>query len=195
MVGFCLSDLPLKLNTELSKEYTIFLFNATNGITSIINYLCSVDYIAETIQHCSMTMIIGENTSNDADYKTKVKELCQTILDDPALKEVFDGIDKFMEDDEAKELFTKMQSTAESLQMKQQSGLELTAGELEEYNKARDKMMENQVAIAFVAAQSSIQKVHETIGKAVSMVFENGRVPTDEEFESHCCGSGGCGSC
>ena len=54
-----------------------------------------------------MTMIIGETTSNDADYKTKVKELCQTILDDPALKEVFDGIDKFMEDDEAKELFSK----------------------------------------------------------------------------------------
>ena len=151
----------------------------------------SVDYIGETIQDCPMTMIIGETTSNDADYKTKVKELCQTILDDPTLKEVFDGIDKFMEDDDAKELFTKMQSTAESLQMKQQAGLELTAGELEEYNKARDKMMENQVATAFVAAQNSIQKVHETIGKAVSMVFENGRVPTDEEFESHCCGSGG----
>ena len=115
--------------------------------------------------------------------------------DDPEMKEVFEGIDKFMEDDDAKELFTKMQSTAESLQMKQQSGMELTAGEIEEYNKARDKMMENPVATGFVTAQNSIQKVHETIGKAVSMVFENGRVPTDEEFESHCCGSGGCGSC
>ena len=89
----------------------------------------SVDYIGETLQDCVMTMIIGETTSNDADYKTKVKELCQAILDDPTLKEVFDGIDKFMEDDEAKELFSKMQSTGESLQMKQQSGLELTAGE------------------------------------------------------------------
>ena len=54
-----------------------------------------------------MTMIIGESTSSDADYKIKVKELCQTIIDDPALKEVFEGIDKFMENDEAKELFTK----------------------------------------------------------------------------------------
>ena len=88
-----------------------------------------------------------------------------------------------------------MQSKEESLQMNKQSGIELTASEIQEYNKARDKMMENQVATAFVAAQNSIQKVHETIGKAVSMVFENGRVPTDEEFESHCCGSGGCGSC
>ena len=157
--------------------------------------MCSVDYIVETIQHCSMTMIIGENTSNDADYKTKVKELCQTIIDDPALKEVFEGIDKFMENDEAKELFTKMQSTGESLQMKQQSGLELTAGEVEEYNKAREEMMNNPVASAFVGAQETIQGIHQTVGKAISLVFENGRVPTDEEFESHCCGSGGCGSC
>lgn len=153
----------------------------------------SVDYIGDTIQDCLMTMIIGETTSNDADYKTKVKELCQTILDDPALKEVFEGIDKFMEDDEAKELFSKLQSTGESLQMKQQSGLELTAGEIEEYNKSREAMMENPVASAFVGAQEAIQGVHQTIGKAISLVFENGRVPTDEEFESHCCGSGGCG--
>ena len=138
-----------------------------------------------------MTMIIGESTSSDADYKIKVKELCQTIIDDPALKEVFEGIDKFMENDEAKELFTKMQSTGESLQMKQQSGLELTAGEVEEYNKARDEMMNNPVASAFVGAQETIQGIHQTVGKAISLVFENGRVPTDEEFESHCCGSGG----
>ena len=44
-----------------------------------------------------MTMIIGESTTNDADYKTKVKELCQSLLDDPALKEVFESIDKFMQ--------------------------------------------------------------------------------------------------
>ena len=96
-----------------------------------------------------------------------------------------------MENDEAKELFTKMQSTGESLQMKQQSGLELTAGEVEEYNKAREEMMNNPVASAFVGAQETIQGIHQTVGKAISLVFENGRVPTDEEFESHCCGSGG----
>ena len=97
-----------------------------------------------------MTMIIGESTTNDADYKTKVKELCQSLLDDPALKEVFESIDKFMEDDDAKELFSKMQSKGESLQMKQQSGMELTAGEVEEYNKVRDEMMENSEASAFL---------------------------------------------
>ena len=133
-----------------------------------------------------MTMIIGESTTNDADYKTKVKELCQSLLDDPALKEVFESIDKFMEDDDAKELFSKMQSKGESLQMKQQSGVELTAGEVEEYNKIREKMLENDTANAFVQAQESIQSVHQTLGNWVSLVFENGRTPTDEEFAGHC---------
>ena len=91
-----------------------------------------------------------------------------------------------MENDEAKELFSEMQTKGESLQMKQQSGVELTAGEVEEYNKIRDKMLKNEIADAFVKAQESIQSVHQTLGSWVSLVFENGRMPTDEEFASHC---------
>ena len=133
-----------------------------------------------------MTMIIGESSSTEADYKAKAKELCQSLLEDPNLKEVFESIDKFMEDDESKELFSEMQTKGESLQMKQQSGLELTAGEVEEYNKIRDKMLENETANAFVKAQESIQSIHQTLGGWVSLVFENGRMPTEEEFEGHC---------
>ena len=91
-----------------------------------------------------------------------------------------------MENDEAKELFSEMQTKGESLQMKQQSGVELTAGEVEEHNKIRDKMLKNEIADAFVKAQESIQSVHQTLGSWVSLVFENGRMPTDEEFASHC---------
>ena len=96
-----------------------------------------------------------------------------------------------MEDDEAKGLFSEMQTKGESLQMKQQSGVELTAGEVEEYNKIREKMLENDTANAFVQAQESIQSVHQTLGNWVSLVFENGRMPTDEEFAGHC--GPGCG--
>jgi cell fate (sporulation/competence/biofilm development) regulator YlbF (YheA/YmcA/DUF963 family) len=91
-----------------------------------------------------------------------------------------------MDNDGAKELFSEMQTKGESLQMKQQSGVELTAGEVEEYNKIRDKMLENEVANGFVKAQESIQSIHQTLGSWVSLVFENGRMPTDEEFEGHC---------
>ena len=133
-----------------------------------------------------MSIIIGESSSTEANYKAKAKELCQSLLEDPNLKEVFESIDKFMEDDESKELFSEMQTKGESLQMKQQSGLELTAGEVEEYNKIRDKMLENETANSFVKAQESIQSIHQTLGSWVSLVFENGRMPTEEEFEGHC---------
>ena len=133
-----------------------------------------------------MSMIIGESSATKADYKAKAKELCQSLLEDPSFKEVFGAIDSFMENDEAKELFSEMQTKGESLQMKQQSGVELTAGEVEEYNKIRDKMLKNEIADAFVKAQESIQSVHQTLGSWVSLVFENGRMPTDEEFASHC---------
>ena len=133
-----------------------------------------------------MSIIIGESSSTEANYKAKAKELCQSLLEDPNLKEVFESIDKFMEDDESKELFSEMQTKGESLQRKQQSGLELTAGEVEEYNKIRDKMLENETANAFVKAQESIQSIHQTLGSWVSLVFENGRMPTEEEFEGHC---------
>lgn len=133
-----------------------------------------------------MSIIIGESSSTEANYKAKAKELCQSLLEDPNLKEVFESIDKFMEDDESKELFSEMQTKGESLQMKQQSGLELTAGEVEEYNKIRDKMLKNETANSFVKAQESIQSIHQTLGSWVSLVFENGRMPTEEEFEGHC---------
>ena len=125
----------------------------------------------------------GQTASSSADYKASAKELCQALLDDPQLKGVFSAVDDFMANEEAKGLFTEMQSKGESLQMKQQAGLELTAGEVEEYNKARDAMLDNPAAKAFVDAQGKIQSVHETVGSWVSLVFELGRMPTEEEFD------------
>ena len=139
-----------------------------------------------------MSIIIGESTTGVASsYKDKAKELCQALVEDPELKPLFGAIDRFMEDDAAKELFTEMQSKAEGLQMKQQAGLELTAGEVEEYNKARDTMLDSEVAKGFVDAQEAIHGVHETIGRWVSLSFELGRMPTEEEFKGHC--GEGCG--
>ena len=77
-----------------------------------------------------MSMIIGESSSTEADYKAKAKELCQSLLEDPSLKEVFGSIDRFMEDDEAKGLFSEMQTKGESLQMKQEKWLLLSLMEM-----------------------------------------------------------------
>ena len=133
-----------------------------------------------------MSIIIGETPAADTDYKETAKDLCRALLEDARLKGVFEAIDAFMENDEAKGLFSEMQTKGEELQTKQQAGLELTAGEVEEYNKLREKMLDDPAAKAFVEAQESIQSVHQTIGSWVSLVFENGRMPTEEEFAGHC---------
>ena len=133
-----------------------------------------------------MSIIIGETPATGNDYKETAKDLCQALLEDEKLKGVFASIDAFMENDPSKELFSQMQTKGEELQTKQQAGIELTAGEVEEYNKLREKMLDDPAAKAFVEAQESIQSVHQTIGSWVSLVFENGRMPTEEEFAGHC---------
>jgi cell fate (sporulation/competence/biofilm development) regulator YlbF (YheA/YmcA/DUF963 family) len=133
-----------------------------------------------------MSIIIGETPATVTDYKDTAKDLCQALLEDEKLKGVFASIDAFMENDASKELFSEMKTRGEELQTKQQAGIELTAGEVEEYNKLREKMLDDPAANGFVDAQESIQSVHQTIGNWVSLVFENGRMPTEEEFAGHC---------
>ena len=114
-----------------------------------------------------MSIIIGETPSTGNDYKETAKDLCRALLEDERLKGVFSSIDAFMENDASKELFSQMQAKGEELQTKQQAGIELTAGEVEEYNKLREQMLEDPAAKAFVEAQESIQSVHQTIGSWV----------------------------
>lgn len=139
-----------------------------------------------------MTQIIGEQVS----YLDKAKELCQAVLDDSKLQSAFKNIDAFMDDDQAKEIYAAMQAKAEELHQKQHAGLELSAGEIEEYNKLRDQVMDNSKAKDFIEAQEEMHSVQATVNGWLSMTFELGRMPTDEDFEAHdsgCCNTGGCG--
>ena len=77
--------------------------------------------------------------------------------------------------------------------MKQSAGLELTAGEVDDYNKVRDEVFENPVAKAFVDAQEEMHSVQATVNGWLSMTFELGRMPTDEDFDSHSSCGTGCG--
>jgi len=136
-----------------------------------------------------MTQIIGETTG----YLDKTKELCQAILEDPKLRLIFTGVDAFMEDDAAKAAYTSMQGKAEELHARQNAGLELTAGEIDSYNKLRDRVLSNPIARAFVDAQEEMHSVRATVNGWLGMTFELGRMPRDEDFDQEgSCGSG-CG--
>jgi cell fate (sporulation/competence/biofilm development) regulator YlbF (YheA/YmcA/DUF963 family) len=135
-----------------------------------------------------MTYIIGET----ATYEDKTKDLCEAIIEDPKLKAAFADIEAFLANDIAKEAFSSMQQKGEELQAKQQAGIELTAGEVEEFNKLREGVETNKEARAFLEAQEEMHQVQTSINTWVGMTMELGRVPTEADFKEsgESCGTG-----
>ena len=135
-----------------------------------------------------MTYIIGET----ATYEEKTKELCGALLEDPKLKAAFSDIEAFLSNDIAKEAFSSMQEKGQELQGKQQAGIELTAGEVEEFNKLREGVEGNKEASDFLAAQELMHEVQTSVNTWIGMTMELGRVPTEEDFKAsgESCGTG-----
>ncbi|MBB07419.1 MAG: hypothetical protein CMN03_04060 [Roseibacillus sp.] len=138
----------------------------------------------------AMTML-----ADDSQVMSKTKELCEAIAGDPEYKALLEKVERFLEDDASKLQFQSVQERSHELGQKQQSGLELSAGEVEDFESAREALMENSVARDFMDAQQSLQSVQMAIGKYVGMTLELGRVPAEEEMvdEGGCCNEGGCG--
>lgn len=125
----------------------------------------------------------------------KTKELCSAIADDPEYRSLMEKVERFMEDDAAKLQFQSVQERSQELGQKQQSGLELSVGEVEDFENAREALMGNSVAREFMDAQQILQSVQTAIGKYVGMTLELGRVPAEEDLadQGGCCSEGGCG--
>ncbi|MBB23538.1 MAG: hypothetical protein CMN04_11750 [Roseibacillus sp.] len=125
----------------------------------------------------------------------KTKELCAAIADDPEYRSMMEKVERFMEDDAAKLQFQSVQERSQELGQKQQSGLELSVGEVEDFETAREALMSNTVAREFMDAQQSLQSVQSAIGKYVGITLELGRVPAEEDLadQEGCCNEGGCG--
>ena len=137
---------------------------------------------------------IMQTITEETTVTLKMKELCQAILDEPTLHTARESIDRFMADDRAKQQYENLMTKGQALQQKQQGGQQLTAEEIAVFEKERDALMSNPVALAFMKAQEELHNVHESVNKHVSKTLELGRVPTEEDFESGGCGSGcGCG--
>ena len=82
----------------------------------------------------------------------------------------------------------------DALQQKQQMGMPLDNGEIAEFEKNRDSLLNNPVAADFLTAQQQMHKIQESVMQYVSKTFELGRVPALEDFPAEGCGpSCGCG--
>lgn len=132
-----------------------------------------------------------------SDVMTKTRELCAAIAGDARFSKLLQDVERFLGDDGARLMYQTVHQRGEELHHKQHSGIKLAPSEIREFEAARDELMRNDVASAFLDAQDELESLQKTIGKYVSLTLELGRVPTDEDLAdcdkgSGCCG-GGCG--
>ncbi len=124
----------------------------------------------------------------------KTKELCQTILEQPNMREIRQRIDAFMGDEQTRAQYDGLMSKGQALQQKQQMSMPLSGEEISDFEQHRDSLLKNPVARGFLDAQEELHHVQQSIHRFVSKTLELGRMPTEEELNGGGCGEGcGCG--
>ena len=137
--------------------------------------------------------------AKDSAVMAKTKEMCESIAQDVEFLALQGQVERFLSDDEAKLQYQSVHELGEALHQKQQAGVELPETEIQDFEAAREGLMNNEVARDFMEAQQALKTVQQTIGKYVGMTLELGRVPEPEDMEQSgdggggCCGGGGCG--
>ena len=122
----------------------------------------------------------------------KTRELCQAIVDQPAMTNIRQQIDTFLSDSSARGQYEAVMSKGQALQEKQSKGGQLDGAEIADFEKHRDALLTNPVARGFLDAREELHEIQHSIQKYVSKTLELGRVPTAEDMEDHSCGDG-CG--
>jgi cell fate (sporulation/competence/biofilm development) regulator YlbF (YheA/YmcA/DUF963 family) len=127
----------------------------------------------------------------------KTRDLCETIANDSYYREVFQKVEKFLGDDEARLSYQSVHESGQALNQKQQSGLQLSDSEIAEFEGARTQLLNNPIASDFMQAQETLDALQSSVSRMVGMTLELGRVPTPEDIAQAsgggCCGGGGGG--
>ena len=122
----------------------------------------------------------------------KTRELCQAIVDQPEMASIRRRIDTFMTDQSARGQYEAVMSRGNALHEKQHNGQPLDGGEIADFEKQRDTLLQNPVARGFLDAQEELHQLQHAIQKHVAKTLELGRVPTATDLEEGSCGHG-CG--
>ncbi len=125
----------------------------------------------------------------DSQVLQKTKELCQTLLDEPAMQAIRNRIDAFMGDEQSRAQYEELVGKGQELQQKQQTAA-LTGEEIEGFNQSRDALFRNPVARGFLDAQEELQQIQQTVQRYINKTLELGRMPTEADL--HSCSEHGC---
>jgi cell fate (sporulation/competence/biofilm development) regulator YlbF (YheA/YmcA/DUF963 family) len=130
------------------------------------------------------------NLDEQSAVMEKTRELCQAILQQPAVASAREAIAAFMENEAAHADYQALIGKGQALQEKQERSLPLSEQEIADFESHREKVLGNPVAKAFLDAQQAVQEVRHSVNKFVSMSLETGKVPTVEDFQAATCGQG-----
>jgi cell fate (sporulation/competence/biofilm development) regulator YlbF (YheA/YmcA/DUF963 family) len=129
-----------------------------------------------------------ESTIEESVVMQKTKDLCQAILDEPAVQSILTRIQTFMGDEKTRAQYEDLVSKGQSLQEKQQNSVPLTGEEIAGFEQDRDALLGNPVARGFLDAQEEMRTMQQSIQRYVNKTFELGRLPTEEDVAT--CGHG-----
>lgn len=129
---------------------------------------------------------------DDSAVMSKARELCSTIAEDADYQQLLAKVETFLNNDEARLAYQSVHESGQSLNQKQQAGLELADSEIAQFESARESLMANPIASEFLGAQKDLESLQTTVGRLVGMTLELGRVPTSEDIAQTqgggCCG-------
>ncbi len=132
-----------------------------------------------------------EYNQNSSPVVVKLQELCKALVDDPQFASIRDRVSLFLSDEETRRQYENLNNKGMMLHGKQQSGVELTEEEINDFEKDRDTLLNNPIAMGFIEAQQEMSEIKNLVNQHISRTFELGRIPTVEDFMG--CDSG-CGS-
>ncbi len=134
-----------------------------------------------------MTTQTEENT-----ITRKTKELCQAIVARPEMISIRKSIDTFLSDAGARSQYEIVASKGQALHDKQHGGQPLEGGEISDFEKHREVLLNNPVARGFLDAREELHEIQHSIQKYISKTLELGRVPSEADLDEGSCGDG-CG--
>ena len=129
---------------------------------------------------------------------SKIQELCQAILDDPRVQSSRESVEAFLEDDDAREIYSAVAQKGEELHAKQHAGEELTSEDIQTFERLRTTAFSDPRVQQFSSARAALQEVEDRIVAYVEKTLELGRMPSESEVVRQgggCCGGGGGGGC
>ncbi|NIP96667.1 MAG: YlbF family regulator, partial [Akkermansiaceae bacterium] len=94
--------------------------------------------------------------ADDSHVMLKTRELCEAIAGHPEYRDLLEKVERFLDDEAAKLQFQSVQERGEELQQKQSVGVELSDGEVRDFEAARDALLGNAIAKEFLDAQQSL---------------------------------------